>query len=128
MEEWIVYERIKNKIELIESFTGGNMKCVICFLGEDKNEYTLSFDDVYDFRYAIETAFIGRDANTTSESSQNFNSIYIVEESEYIKKFKHDTCECISTENMKHFIIFDSIDTGIEILTIKEPLFNTGHR
>ena len=122
MEKWISYDKIKADIELINSFTGGNRECVINFTGKDNKKYTLSFDDVYDFRYAIENAFIGRTANTPPETSQDISSIYIVEESEYLKNFEYGVDWTIPIEGIKHFIIFDVVDTGIEILTTKKPV------
>ena len=121
MEKWISHDKINIRIELIDSFVGGNREVIINFTGKDKNKYTLYFDYVYDFRYAIENAFISRVSKMSAEILQS-NSIFTAEESDYFKSFEHHVDGTISMKDVKHIIVFDAIDTGIEILTNKEPI------
>ena len=49
------------------------------------------------------------------------NGVYIVEDSEYIKYFEHQVSGTMPTDELKHYIISDNIDTTLDILTTKEP-------
>lgn len=120
MEKWNLYEKIKIKIELIESFSGGNRECAINFTDEQKIKGKLTFDNIFDFRYAIENAFIDR-FYKVPKSVLGKNSIYIVENSDYKKEFEFQASGTIPLDNIRHFVIFDAIDTGIEILTDRDP-------
>ena len=65
MEKWIAYKRINLQIELIYSFVGGSQELRVFFQDMKKSKSILHFDDVWDFRYAIENAFIDRCYNPT---------------------------------------------------------------
>ena len=60
MEKWNLYESIEVEIELIESFSGGNRECTVYFVDKQNRKGKLAFTNVFDFRYAIENAFIDR--------------------------------------------------------------------
>lgn len=124
MEKWNLYERIKIQIELIESFSGGNRECVVNFVDKQNRKGRLTFTNVFDFRYAIENAFIDRFSNIP-KSIHGKNSIYIVDESDYKSDFENQVSGTIPVENIRHFIIFDVIDTGIEILTDQDPILSS---
>ena len=124
MEKWITYQKVKIQIELIDYFVGGNQELKVFFTDKEKNKWMLYFNLVWDFRYAIENAFIDRcyrmrqyKGAWTEESS-----IYIVEDSEYISYFENQVSGTRPKDELKHFLIFDEIDTGLEILTTKEPV------
>ena len=124
MENWNAYNKFKMRIELITQFVGGNQELVIYFDDKEKKKWKIYFDFVWDFRYAIENAFIDRCYNMRQQEGAwtEDNSIYIVENSEYIKYFENQISGTYPTNKLKHFLIFDEIDTGIEILTNKEPI------
>lgn len=126
MEKWHAYEKIKLKIEIVDYFIGGNQEIKIYLTDKDKNKWLLYFDFVWDFRFAIENAFIDRCAlmrqhkDTWIEDS----SIYEVENSEYIKYFENQVSGTLPIKNLKHYLIFDVIDTGLEILSSEEPILS----
>lgn len=123
MEKWITYHNIEKQIELIEYFKGGNQELKVYFIDNEKRKWLLHFDLVWDFRYAIENAFIDRCYNMEQNKTRSeYSSIYVVEDSEYISYFKNQISGSLPTNELKHFLIFDKIDTGLEILTIKEPV------
>ena len=123
MEKWISFDKINIRIKLIDSITIRTCGegCSINLMDNDKRKYVLTFDSIDDLRYAIENAFISRVSKVSREILES-NSIFVVEESEYLKNFKYGVDGTIPIEDMKHFLIFDSIDTGIEILTNREPV------
>ena len=121
MEKWIEY-KIKLQIDVIDSFVGGNQELHVNFQDIKKSKWALHFDEVWDFRYAIENAFIDRCYNMRQQKAWiGDNSIYVVENSEYIQYFKKQVSGTRSVEDLQHYIIFDKFDTGLEILTLKEP-------
>ena len=123
MEKWITYQKVKIQIELIDYFVGGNQELKVFFTDKEKNKWILYFDLVWDFRYAIENAFIDRCYHMEQNKTRTvYSSIYIVEDSEYIKYFENQISGSLPTDELKHFLIFDEIDTGLEILTTKEPV------
>ena len=125
-EKWIPYRTIEKQVELIESFEGGNQELTIYFLDKEKKKWSLRFDPVWDFRYAVENAFLDRCYRIEqNETRSEYCSIYVVEDSEYIKYFKNQVAGTLPADDLKHFLIFDKIDTGIEILTIKEPVLRS---
>ena len=80
-----------------------------------KSKSILHFDDVWDFRYAIENAFIDRCYNMRRQKVwTEDNSIYIVKNSEYIKYFENQVSGTRQIDELKHFLIFDTLDTGLE--------------
>ena len=122
MEKWITYHNIGEQIELIERFEGGNQELKVYYTDKKKRKWMLHFDFVWDFRYAIENAFINRCYYIKQDKTRiKYSSIYIVEGSEYIKYFEDQTFGSLPTDELKHFLIFDAVDSGLEILTTKEP-------
>ena len=117
MEKWHNYKKNEIQIEIINCFEGGNRELNVFFTNTKNEKQKLYFDFVFDFRYAIENAFLNRDF-----FRKEYSSIYIVENSDYIKYFSNQVCGTYSIENLNHYIIFDSIDSGLEILTTKEPV------
>lgn len=125
MEKWVTYNNIGKQIELIESFEGGNQELKVYFLDNEKKKWLLHFDLVWDFRYAIENAFIDRCYHMEQNQTRTeYTSIYTVENSEYIKYFENQVSGTRPTDELKHFLIFDTVDTGLEILTTKEPVLH----
>jgi len=46
----------------------------------------------------------------------------VLTDSSYFNDFTFQISGTIPTENIKHFLLFDRVDTGIELLTISEPI------
>ena len=126
MEKWHTYKNINVQIELIDYFVGGNQELKVYFTDKEKNKWVLYFDFVWDFRYAIENAFIHRcaDMRQQKDAWTEDSSVYIVENSEYIKYFENQISGTCPIDGLKHFLVFDEIDTGLEILTNKEPILS----
>ena len=123
MEKWLAYRHFDKEIELIDRFEGGNQRLWVYFTDTEKKKWVLFFDFTWDFRYAIEFAFIGRCYNMEKNRARDgFRSVYLVEDSEYIKYFANQAAGTVPTDTLKHFLIFDQIDTGLEILTPDEPV------
>ena len=110
-------------IELIELISGGNQKFEVLFLTKNKEKYKLVFDFVWDMRYSIENASIERFCRFRERLPEGIidNGVYMVEDSEYIKYFEKQVDETISIDEINHYIISDSIDTTLDVLTTKEP-------
>jgi len=110
-------------IELIELISGGNQEFEVAFLTKDKEKYKLVFDFVWDMRYSIENASIDRFCEFRKCLPENLidNSVFIVEDSEYIKYFDHQVSGTRPIDDLKHYIISDSIDTTLDVLTTKGP-------
>lgn len=123
VEKWSLYTEVKVKIELIESFSGGNRECVINFVDKQNRRGQLFFVNVFDFRYAIENAFIDRLSNIP-QSVLGGNSIYIVDKSDFKSRFEKQISGTISVESIRHVVVFDEVDTGIEILTNQAPVLS----
>ncbi len=123
MEKWITYKKIEAQIELIDFFIGGNQELTVYFTDKQKNKWILYFDLVWDFRYAVENAFIDRCSHMEkNKTREEYSSIYLVENSEYIKYFENQISGSLPTDELKHFLIFDQTDTALEILTTKKPV------
>ena len=118
METWVCYDKIDVDIEWIQQFCGGDGECSLFFLDRGGRKGRLRFPGVYDFRYAIENAFIGRSMNLSGNKDTGFD---IVEDSEYIKYFERQAGDTIPTDDVRHYVVFDKTDTGIEILACGEP-------
>lgn len=117
VEEWVSYNQINLKIELIDRFEGGNQELRVYFTDTEKKKWVLYFDFIWDFRYSVENGFLNR-----NYSRQTISSVYTVENSKYIEYFEDQVCGTYSTMDFRHFIILDQIDTGLEILATKDPV------
>ena len=119
METWIGYDKLDVDIEWIQQFCGGDGECSLFFVDSSGQKGKLHFPCIYDFRYAIENAFISRYADVSREKGTGFN---IVEDSEYIKYFEYQVSGTRPIDDIKHYAIFDAMDTGIEVLATREPV------
>ncbi|WP_027621741.1 hypothetical protein [Acetivibrio clariflavus] len=122
-------EKLKNysiviDIEEIELISGANREFEVLLMTKDKKKYKIVFDYVLNMRYSIENASIDRFCNFRKNISENLidNSFFIVENSEYIKYFKNQVSGTIPADNITHYILFDKVDTVIDVLTEKEPI------
>lgn len=107
-------------IESIEMVSGAFEYFEIVFLTSDKTKYKIVFDSVWDLRYAIENAYIDRFSKFLRDAKNS--SVLMIENSDYVKYFESQVSGTRPTENIKNYILFDKIDTVIEVLTIEEPV------
>ena len=108
-------------IEFIERISGANEFFEVIFLSKDNVKYKIEFDFVWDIRCSIENGYIDRFANFVRDAKEE-SSILLVENSEYIKYFERQVSGTRPVDKLKNYILFDAIDTVVEILTIKEPV------
>ncbi len=108
-------------IESIDNVSGGNQEYEVYFTSADNVKYKLVFDCVWEFRCAIENAYIDRATQFKHEEIQK-SSVLLVQNSEYIKYFAKQVSGTRPLDSIRDYIIFDSIDTIIEVLTVKEPM------
>ena len=110
------------KIELIELISGGNQEFEVLFSTKDKEKYKITFNSVWDMRYSIENGYIDRFSKFSRNAKQE-SSVLMVENSEYIKYFEKQVSGTRPINNLKNYILSDTVDTVIEILTVSEPKF-----
>jgi len=108
-------------IEHIENISGGNQTYEIFFTAKDKVKYKLIFDFVWELRCSIENAYIERSTKFL-RAEENKSSLLLIENSEYISYFEHQVSGTRPVDDIKNYIIFDSVDSVIEILTTEEPI------
>lgn len=119
MEKLINCEIITD-IELIEMISGANEHFEITFLTKDKFKYRIIFASVWDMRYSIENGYIDRGSEMLHEEKEK-SSVLLVENSEYVKYFEKQVSGTRPVDALKDFILFDAVDTVVEILTIEKP-------
>lgn len=112
-------------IDLIELISGGNEYFEVTYSTKEKEKYKIVFDSVWDMRYSIENASIERFCRFRECLPEGIidSGVYIVEDSEYIKYFERQVDGTMPIGELKHYIIRDSVDTTLDILTTKEPKF-----
>ena len=108
-------------IASVDKVSGDNQMYEVYFTNMDNIKYKLVFDYVWDFRCAIENAYIDRATKFSHEEIQK-SSVLQVQNSEYIKYFETQVSGTRPIDEIKDYILFDSIDTIIEFLTLREPV------
>lgn len=110
-------------IELIELVSGGNEYFEVVFSTKDGSKYKFIFDFVWDMRYSIENASIARFCQFRKCLPEELvhNSVYMVEDSDYIKYFEEQVDGTRPVDELKHYVLLDSVDTTLDVLTLKEP-------
>lgn len=107
-------------IDYIESITGPIPHFEVVFETADKKKYKLVFECVWDMRYSIENASLVRFDGFRKYTPDNVrvkdSSIFIVEDSEYIKYFERQVDSTRPVDELTHYIVIDSIDTIIDVL------------
>lgn len=78
------------------------------------------FDFVWDMRCSIENAYIDRSTKFL-HSERERSSILIILNSKYVKYFEQQSSGTRPIDQLKNYILYDSVDTVVEILSIKEP-------
>jgi hypothetical protein len=110
-------------IESIENISGGNQYYEILVLAKDKIKYKITFDFVWDIRCSIENGYIDRFTKFQREAKEN-SSVLLIEDSDYLNYFEKQLSGTLPINNVKSYILFDSIDTVIEVLALNEPLLS----
>ena len=118
--ETLVNCNVVTDIELIKEIVVKDQTCEITFSTVELVEYKLVFDSIWDCRYAIENAYIDRTSKFL-HNEQKASSVLLVKNSEYIKYFDKQVCSTRPTCELKDYIIFDKVDTVVEVLALSEP-------
>ena len=107
----------------IEYILGSYERFEIIFYTKNKEKYKIVFNHVWDMRYSIENASIERFYQFRKHLKEGIkeSSVYLVEDSEYIKYFEKQVSGTRPINKLKHYIVSDDIDTTLDILTTKEP-------
>ena len=121
MKEKLINCNIIIENELIDKIVGGNQFYEIYFTTTNKEKYKISFDCVWDIRIAIENAYIQRNFEFQN-GTQKKSSVLIVQNSKTIQDFEKQVSGTRTITNLKNYIIFDKVDTIIEVLTVEEPV------
>ena len=108
-------------IESIDKVSGGNQFYEIFFVSSQRIKYKLIFDFVWDLRCSIENAYLER-ASKFCHNEKEKSSVLIVKDSDYVKYFEEQVSGTRPINEIKNYILFDSVDTVIEVLTSKEPV------
>lgn len=123
--EKLVNHKYNLYIDHIYNISGSDQKFEIFFTSKtDRCRYKLVFDYVFDMRYSIENGFIERFFQLKKNKSENLtlNSMYIVENSEYVRFFHEQSSYTREKVLLKDYIIFDDIDTVVELISAHEPI------
>ena len=122
-------EKLKNceiimEIDMIEYISGANQHFEVIFLTKDKTKYKIILKWVWDMRYSVENASIERWScfRTCLPEGLIHNSIYLVEDSDYIKYFEHQISGTYPTDKLKHYIFSDNVDTTLDVLMLEKPV------
>jgi len=110
-------------IEMIENISGGNQQFEILCATKTGGKYKLVFDFVWDMRYAIENASIDRFFHFRKHTPKETvaSTIYIVQDSEYIKYFENQVSGARPIDGLVHYLLCDGIDSTIDVLTTEAP-------
>lgn len=108
-------------IESIDRIVAGNQLYEVYFTATDQVCYKIVFDFVWDFRCSIENAYLERSSKFCHNEKKR-SSILLVQNSNYVKYFEEQVSGTRPINEIKNFIVFDCVDTIIEVLTIKEPV------
>ena len=123
MERLTNYEIVMD-IEWIKNITGADQYFEIIFSTKDRKEYKIIFERVWDMRWSIENASIARWYDLRSCLPERIvdSSIYVIEDSEYIRYFEQQVMGTRPIDELKHYIISDTTDTTLDILAVKKPV------
>ena len=108
-------------IDKIDKISGGNQYYEVIFSSPDKTKYKIIFDFVWDIRCSIENAYIERSSRFLHYEKEK-SSILLIQDSKFVSYFEKQVSGTRPIKELKNYILFDSVDTVIELLTIKEPV------
>ena len=107
--------------DCIEMISGANQYFEVIFSTKDKTKYKIIFDFVWDIRCSIESGYIDR-ASKFLHNEKEKSSVLLIEDSEYVKYFENQVSGTRPVDCIQDYILFDSVDTVVEVLTIKKPI------
>lgn len=93
----------------------------VFFTTTNQIKYKIVFDFVWDFRCCIENAYIERSSKFCHNEKKK-SSILLIQNSNYVKYFEEQVAGTRPIGENKNYILFDCVDTIIELLTLKEPV------
>lgn len=108
-------------IERIDKIVGENQLYQVFFTAINQIKYRIVFDFVWDFRCSIENAYIER-SSKFGHNEKEKSSILLIQNSNYVKYFEKQVSGTRPIGELKNYILFDCVDTIIELLTLKEPV------
>lgn len=76
---------------------------------------------MWDIRCSIENAYIERASKFRHDEIEK-SSVLLIQNSNYIQYFEEQVSGTRPVNEIKNYILFDSVDTIVEILTLKEPV------
>jgi hypothetical protein len=122
--EKLVNCKIIMDVEIIDNISGANQYFEVMITAKDKTKYKIILNHVWDMRWSIENASIDRwyQFRKCLPEGLIHNSVYMVEDSEYIKYFEYQISGTYPTNELKHYILHDNVDSTLDILTLKEPI------
>ena len=120
MKEKLINCKIIIEIELIDKIIGGNQYYEIYFSTTNNKKFKITFDYVWSIRSSIENAYLKRN-HEFQNNTQEKSSVLIIEDSKTIQDFENQVSGTRPTKKLKNYIIFDKVDTIIEVLTEEEP-------
>lgn len=109
------------EISIIDKICGGNQCYDVFFTDTNGAKYKLTFDFVWDIRCSIENAYIDR-FTKFKHCEEKESNILLVQNSDCLRYFEEQISGTRPTNEIKDYIIFDRIDTVIELLTIRSPI------
>lgn len=108
-------------IESIDKIAAGNQLYEVFFTTTNHIKYKIVFDFVWDFRCSIENAYIERSSKFCHNEKEK-SSILLIQNSNYVKYFEEQVSGTRPISELKNYILFDYVDTIVELLTLKEPV------
>ena len=122
MGKLVNYDIVIN-IEQITNISGADQYFEVTFSAKNGMEFKIIFDQVWDMRWSIENASIERFCNFREFQQEELikNSIYVVEDSEYIGYFEKQVSGTRPIDKLRHFIIYDNVNTTLDILSNRGP-------
>lgn len=118
---------IEINISEIESITYSDQELKICFLSKENKKFTLLFDYVLSFRCSVEDGCIKR-FSEFNKIAENESSVLKVEESKHVEWFKEQSFGVRSCEKIEEYIVYDNVDTVLEVITTQPPLINLNYQ
>ena len=109
------------EISSIDKICGGNQFYEVFFTDMSGTKQKLTFDFVWDIRCSIENAYISR-STKFSHCEEKESSILLVQDSDYLRYFEEQVSGTRPTDEIKDYILFDQIDTVVELLTTGLPI------
>ena len=109
------------KIDSIDKLESSDQNCEIYITTIGGAKAKIVFKQVWDCRFAIENAFRDR-ASKIIHHEHEKSSVLLITDSKYIRYFEKEVSGTRPIRRLKDYILFDNIDTVVEILSNEEPV------